>query len=151
MNKTKQDVIDLIDSALAGQGSMVDLANKLPEILKALLSIIPDDAPDFNNDFNNDFQGVMDRAQALELLTVKSSAESFSDASDLDKEDAAAALGITADELDTLMIGGYVRMAYGENNTKILGIDAADGTTLSMGGAYLTVTYADDKYAIDVA
>lgn len=151
MNKTKQDVFDLIDSAIAGQGSMVDLAAKLPEILKALLSIIPDDAPDFSNDFNNDFQGVMDRAQALELLTVKSSAESFSDASDLDKDDAAEALGITADELDDLMSGNYVRFAYGENHSSILGIDSADGANLSMGGGYLIVTLADDKYAIDVA
>lgn len=148
---TKQEITNLINETLTGQGSMVDIASKLPEILKALLSIIPDDAPDFNNDFNNDFQGVMDRAQALAILTVKSSAESFEDVSDLNKDDAAEALGITADELDDLMAGGFVRFAYGENYSEILGIDVANGIYLSMGGGLVQVSLADEKYAIDVA
>ena len=147
---TKQEITNLINETLTGQGSMVDIASKLPKILMALVDIIPNDAPDFNNDFNNDFQGVMDRAQALAILTVKSSAEAFEDASDLSKDDAAKALGITADELDDLMAGGFVRFAYGENHANILGIDSADGTILSMGGGFLQVTLADDKYSINV-
>ena len=148
---TKQEIIQLINTTLTGQGSQVDIMSKLPEILYALIDIIPAKAPDFSNDYNNDFQGVMDRAQALAILTVKSSAESFEDASDLDKDDAAEALGITADELDDLMAGNFVRFAYGENNAYILGIDAADGSYVSLGGGYLQVSITEDKYAIDVA
>ena len=75
----------------------------------------------------------------------------FEDASDLDKDEAAEALGITADELDDLMAGNFVRFAYGENNAYILGIDAADGSYVSLGGGYLQVSITEDKYAIDVA
>jgi len=148
---TKQEILNLINETISGQGSMVDLASKLPEIFEAILNIIPDKAPDFNKDFNADFQSVMTREKSLALLTVTSTAESFTDGSDLDKEEAAAALGIEADELDDLMAGNYVRLAYGEDHSKILGIDIADGTSLSMGGGYLSVVLADGKYAIDVA
>ena len=147
---TKQEIIQLINTTLTGQGSQVDIMSKLPEILYALIDIIPAKAPDFSNDYNNDFQGVMDRAQALAILTVKSSAESFEDASDLDKDEAAEALGITADELDDLMTGGYMRFAYGENHSVVLGLDVADGNFVSLCRGFLQITLADEKYSINV-
>lgn len=122
---TKAQLKATIASTIKGQGDQLDLAGKLGDILDDILDLVP--------------------------FTLESSKSSFSDASDLTKTAAATALGITGDELDALMAGQYTRFAYGTGHAKILAVDAADGANLSMGAGYLKVTFATNKYAIDVA
>ena len=122
---TKAQLKATIAATIKGQGDQLDLSGKLGDILDDILDLVP--------------------------YTLESSKSSFSDASDLTKSAAATALGISGDELDALMAGGYTRFAYGTNHAKILAVDAADGANLSMGAGYLKVTLATNKYAIDVA
>ena len=122
---TKAQLKATIAANIKGQGNQLDLSNTLGDILDDMLDLVP--------------------------FTLESSKSSFTDASDLTKSAAATALGISGDELDALMAGGYTRFAYGTNHAKILAVDSADGANLSMGAGYLKVTLATNKYAIDVA
>ena len=127
---TKAQIKSAIADNIKGQFNQVDISGKLGDILDNIVDLIP---------------------STLAEVTLESSAASFTDASDLAKAAAATALGITAAQLDDLMAGKYTRFAYGTNHAKILAVDSADGASLSMGAGYLKVTYATEKYAIDVA
>ena len=159
MTMTKSQIKTAIDNNIKGQFNQIDISGKLADILTDTVDNIPEaqvqsdwnQVDDTKVDFIKNKPTIPTAAGVLASLTLESSATSFSDASDLAKADAATALGITGDELDALMSGEYMRFAYGTNHAKILAVDSADGASLSMGAGYLKVTYATEKYAIDVA
>lgn len=160
MTMTKSEIKTAIDKNIKGQFNQIDISGKLADILTDTVDNIPEAQiqSDWNQADNTKADYIKNKpsiptvptaAQTLASLTLTSSATSFTDASDLSKADAATALGITEAELDALMAGSYLRLVY--NTDKVLGVDAADGANLSLGAAYLKVTLAEDKYAIDVA
>ena len=157
MTMTKSQIKTAIDNNIKGQFNQIDISGKLADILTDTVDNIPEaqiqsdwnQADDTEADYIKNKPTIPTAAGVLTALTLTSSATSFTDASDLSKADAATALGITETELDALMAGSYLRLVY--NTDKVLGVDAADGASLSLGAAYLKVTLAEDKYAIDVA
>ena len=160
MTMTKDQIKQAVADKIVGQGNQVDISGALGNILIDTVDNIPEaqvqsdwnQADDTKADYIKNkpsIPTVPTAAQTLASLTLTSSATSFTDGSDLSKADAATALGVTEAELDALMAGSYLRLVY--NTDKVLGVDAADGANLSLGAAYLKVTLAEDKYAIDVA
>lgn len=84
---TPQEIQSLINEKIAGQGSAVDVGGALPQILSGILELA---------------KTVMD---APKILTIKN----FNGASigPLGKGDFALALGISVEELESFMNGGY--------------------------------------------
>lgn len=150
---TKDQIKQAVDDYIVGQGNQLDLSGELGTILKDIVDNIQQaDWNQYDNtkpDFIKNKPTVLTATQTLSALTLRSTATSFADASDLSKADAATALGIPEADLNALMSGTYLRLVY--NTDKVLGVDAADGANLSLGAGYLKVTLAEDKYTIDVA
>ena len=153
MTMTKSQIKTAIDNNIRGQFNQIDISGKLADILTDTVDNIQqadwNQYDNTNPDFIKNKPTVLTAAQTLAALTLRSTATSFADASDLSKADAATALGIPEADLNALMSGTYLRLVY--NTDKVLGVDAADGANLSLGTGYLKVTLAEDKYAIDVA
>ena len=157
MTMTKSQIKTAIDKNIKGQFNQIDISGKLADILIDTVDNIPEaqiqsdwnQADDTKADYIKNKPTIPTASGVLASLTLTSSAESFTDGSDLSKADAATALGVTEAELDALMAGSYLRLVY--DTDKVLGVDAADGASLSLGAGYLKVTLAEDKYAIDVA
>lgn len=158
---TEQEIISLIDAALAGQGSAIDISGKLPVILKSILAIATG-GENVQSDWSQSdttkadyiknkpaIPTVPTAQQTLAALTLESSAASFSSASNLTKEAAATALGISEDELDALFEGDYIRVTYGTDSG--LSVDSFSAASVSLGKGAVTVSVADSEYAIVVA
>lgn len=139
----------IVKRHIEGQGTAVDTASVLPIILLGVLDALSTN--DFSADFSDDFalkSGIRISRGVLATLTLKSSADSITTASDLTKDEAAEALGITADDLDALLEGAFLRFKYGSS---LLGVDELDESGVSMGAGLITVAVSDDTYSITVA
>lgn len=158
---TKQEIIALIDAKIAGQGSAVDVGGALPQILKEILdkaasgenvqsdwSQSDSTAADFIKN-KPAIPSVPTAAQTLGELTLSSTGSSFETASNLTKENAAIALGISEANLESLFGGAFVRFAYGDSS--VLAVDSASDASVSLGNGAIVVSRSEDVYAITVS
>jgi hypothetical protein len=139
----------IVKQHIEGQGTAVDTASVLPIILLGVLDALSTN--DFSADFSDDFalkSGIRISRGVLATLTLKSSADTITTASDLTKAEAAEALGVTIDDLDALLDGSFLRFKYGSS---LLGVDELDETGVSLGAGLITVAVSDDTYSITVA
>lgn len=158
---TEQEIRNLISGAIEGQGSAIDASGKLPSILRGILDLAAGGEnvqSDWNQSDNTKADYIKNKPaiptvptaqQTLAALTLESSAASFSSASNLTKESAATALGISEDELDALFEGDYIRVTYGTGSG--LSVDSFSAASVSLGKGAVTVSVADSEYAIVVA
>lgn len=95
---TKDEIKALIDKKIKGQGTNIDGASVLPTILDAIIDLIPSQT---------------DILEALFVNTNLTAEELVANAdTGLSKEATCEALGISNDDLDSLLTGGIVRFIY---------------------------------------
>lgn len=153
---TKAEIKAIIASKIEGLGSAIDSASVLPTILNGIIDLFTQ--ADWNEEDTESLGFILNKpsiptaADMLAALTLTGDTDSITSASDLTAAECATALGLaSADELEALMAGQYLRYAYGTDGTNILGVDSADGSSLSLGNGAVTVTVADDTWNVVVA
>lgn len=106
---TKEEIKALVAAKIAGQGSAIDAASVLPDILNGILDAIPEVAP------------VPTPAETLDALTLVSSVRLPGYFSDKTKAETAELLGIAETELDKFVNGDYIRIAFMDFTLYVVG------------------------------
>ena len=140
---TSNEIRQLVAAKIAGQGNQIDAGSALPEILNRILDLIDATA--------SDIPVVPTALENLAALTCVSEATSFESATDLTKENAATALGISADALDGLFGAQYLRLSYGEDGTSFYIVDVITPDSVTLGNGALVIGVTDGVYSITVA
>lgn len=105
---TTQEIKNLIDQKIAGQGSMVDVGGALPTILKEIVDAVAD----------------AENAGKYSLLRVSGTPMDEEGFSNQTEEEAAAQFGISVEDFRALMTGKVTRIItnYQGENDMIFGI-----------------------------